>query len=257
MKSKIYKILIIIFSSAFIFSSSVLIFYIYNSSKESESYMKIAAMVENSTVTETPIPYDDDEFFLPEYYELYHHNNDLAGWIYIEGTQINYPVMQTPDRSNYYLRRNFERKYSYSGTPYIQENCMLRKDNASDNIIIYAHNMTDGSMFGSLSKYLDKEYWENHKIIQFNTLTQYGRYEVMSVFTTSASSADSERFDYHKFTDAENENEFNEYVNNCKKLNWYDTNVIAEYGDKLLTLSTCEYSREHGRLVVVAKKIEE
>ena len=197
---------------------------------------------------ETPI--ESDKSSETSFESLFSENSDMVGWIFIEGTGVNYPVMQTKNSPNYYLKRNFKRAYSDLGVPYVQENCDLA---TSDNIIIYGHHIMGGKMFGSLDKFTSKSFYEKHKIIQFNTLTEQSQYQIIAVFKTIAYSASG--FRYYDFVNAEDEADFNAYVSRCKELSLYDTGVTAEYGDKLLTLSTCKRFAENGRLVVVAKKI--
>lgn len=98
-----------------------------------------------------------------------------------------------------------------------------------------------------------KSFWENHKTITFNTLTDKQEYEVVAVFKTVAYS--QEGFRYYDFVNADTAEDFDDYIAKCKELDLFDTGVNAEYGDKLITLSTCEYSRNNGRLAVVAKLI--
>ena len=112
-------------------------------------------------------------------------------------------------------------------------------------------------MFTGLMEYTDKGFWEQHKRISFNTLTDLQEYEVVSVFKTFVYSDSPDSFKYYHFVDAENEDDFNAYIERCESLSLYDTGVTAQYGDKLISLSTCEYSRNNGRLVVVAKLITE
>ena len=222
--------------------------------EQTEAFEEIAEIVEQAPDDE-PVPEDvpvsEGENVLAKYKELYLQNEDMVGWISIEGTTINYPVMQTKDNPNYYLKRNFEREYSDLGTPYIQEDCDLL---TSDNLIIYGHHISGNRMFGALEDYKSKSFYEEHKTIHFDTLTQQGEYEIVAVFKTVAYS--SEGFRYYDFVHAEREEEFNAYVKTCKELSLYDTGVTAEYGDKLITLSTCEYSAANGRLVVVAKLLK-
>ena len=132
----------------------------------------------------------------------------------------------------------------------VQENCDIAE---SDNLVIYGHHIKGGKMFGALEDYKSKSFYEEHKNIQFDTLTEQAEYEIVAVFKTVAYS--SEGFRYYDFVDAENEEDFNSYVGKCKELALYDTGVTAEYGDRLITFSTCEYSAQNGRLVVVAKKV--
>lgn len=180
--------------------------------------------------------------------ELYKINNDIVGWIKIENTNINYPVMQTKESPNYYLKRNFYKQYSDFGTPYMSENCNTE---TSDNLIIYAHNMNGKRMFGELENYKIKEYYNNHQIINFYTMQENAKYEIISVFKTVAYTG----FEYYKFYYAQDKGEFDTFINKCKELSFYDTGKTAKYGDKLITLSTCEYSNKNGRLVIVARKI--
>lgn len=185
-----------------------------------------------------------------KYAEVYAQNNDFVGWLCIEGTNINYPVMQTPEDPNYYLKRAFDHSYSDYGVPYVQENCAL---GISDNIVIYGHNMSNGSMFADLCRYEKKSFWQEHPMIHFDTLSGYGEYEIVTVFKTVAYS--QEGFKYYHFVDAENEADFDAFLAQCRELELYNTGVDAKYGDQLITLSTCEYSRKNGRMVIVAKKI--
>jgi len=220
--------------------------------EQTEAFAEIAEVVENAPAEEeTPedTPVSEGEDILAKYKELYLQNEDMAGWISIDGTTINYPVMQTKNNPNFYLKHNFEKEYSDLGVPYIQEDCDLA---ASDNLIIYGHHIKGQKMFGALEDYKSKSFYEKHKTIQFDTLTEQAEYEIVAVFKTVAYSAEGYR--YYDFVDAENEEEFNAYVEKCRELALYDTGVTAEYGDKLITLSTCEYSAQNGRLVVVAKK---
>ena len=123
----------------------------------------------------------------------------------------------------------------------------------SDNITMFGHNMKDGSKFACLGAYTSKAAWEKNNLIFFDTLTEYHTYKIFAVFKTSAN--EGEGFKYHQFVDAANEKEFNDFVSTCKKLSFYDTGITPVYGDKLICLSTCEYTLENGRLVVAAVRI--
>lgn len=183
--------------------------------------------------------------------KLYNINSDLVGWIKIDGTNINYPVMQN---GNFYLRRNFHKNYSSCGTPYLAEYCGLK---TSDNLIIYGHHMENKTMFASLDNYKRYNFYKNHQYVKFYTLengkTIENTYEVIYAFKTIAYSDSG--FKYNSFYIANTEEQFNEFIGKCQELAFYDTGKTAKYGDKLITLSTCEYSQKNGRVVVVAKKI--
>ncbi len=196
---------------------------------------------------EEQIKQKEESINLQQLYEL---NNDFMGWIKIENTNINYPVMQTENsRKDYYLRKNFYKEYSQLGTPYIAEYCNIQ---TSDNVIIYGHHIKKNQMFGELEKYKKKEFYKSHKIISFNTINEKANYEIVAVFKTVAYTG----FEYYKFVNSSSKQEFDTFIQKCKELSFYETKSTAEYGDKLITLSTCEYSNKNGRLVVVAKKIK-
>lgn len=183
--------------------------------------------------------------------ELYAINNDLIGWIKISGTNIDYPVMQSKKNPNYYLNRDFYKKYSSYGVPYMSENCNIYD---SDNIVIYGHNIKNGKMFGGLEKYKSKEFYENHKIIELSTLNGKEQYEIFAVLKTVAYS--EKGFKYYQYTKFSNEENFNAFIGKCKELSILKTNMTPEYGSKLITLSTCAYHAENGRLVIIASRVD-
>jgi len=187
---------------------------------------------------ETPSPYED----------LARENPDLAGWLSIEGTAVDYPVMWTPEEPEYYLRRAFDRSRSVSGSLFIGEGCA--PDSA--HVIVYGHNMRDGSMFGSLSRYAQEDYAAAHPVIRFDTLTRTGEYRVLAAFYSHAYTPGEEGFRYYRYTDLSQPEAFEDYVRQARASALYDTGTQAEYGDCLLTLSTCSYHRENGTFVVVA-----
>lgn len=184
-----------------------------------------------------------------QYRTLFEQNPDMIGWIAIDGTTINYPVMQSPDRPDFYLKHGFDRQYSDYGVPYVSESCSL--DPQSDNITIFGHHMKSGKMFGALEDYKSEAFYREHPLIRFDTRAGFGVYEILAVFKVNPAD-----FPYHEFVNATDEAAFSAYTERCKALSFYDTGVTAAYGDKLITLSTCEYTRQGNRLVVVAKRLE-
>lgn len=184
--------------------------------------------------------------------ELQNENADVIAWIKINDTNINYPVVQTND-NDYYLYRNYRKENSNYGSIFIDKNSDI--ENTNSNIIMYGHNMKDGSMFGDLLKYEDEEYYNNHKYIEFVTNTNSSTYEIIAVFKSRIFyKNEKDVFRYYYYTDLDTEEDYNYYIDNCKQLSLYDTGVNAEYGEQIITLITCEYSSENGRMVVVAKK---
>ena len=254
MKSKYLMIGAAVCAALFLFSGIMLYRQYADEKQNAEAFDKIAALVQEETPpadepqeSETPPP---EQSAFEKYAAVYEQNSDFVGWISVEGTNIDYPVMQTIDNPNYYLKRSFEKQYSDYGVPYVQENCDL---GLSDNCVIYGHHMNNGTMFADLWKYADENFYREHKTIRFDTLSGFGEYEIVAVFKTVAYS--EQGFKYYHFTRADSAEDFDDYIAQCKAFSIYDTGVTAEYGDKLITLSTCEYSRKNGRMVVVAKRI--
>lgn len=193
---------------------------------------------------------------LPELVPIYERNQELVGWITVPGTKISYPVLQSPSRPDYYLYRTFEGMRSDWGAIYAREACDIFKP--SDNITIYGHHMKDGSMFSGLDGYKRQSFWQDHQYIYFDTLYERHVYQVIAAFKTSGTYGNG--YAYHLFADAKDEADFNQFISTVKSLAYYDTGISAQYGDKLITLSTCEYTiyengEAVGRHVVVAKRI--
>lgn len=240
--------------------SGVMIYDCYKKADtQEELYESLAEIVEQnaeSSETEATEPSENTEpVILPEYAELYEQNSDIVGWITIPDTKINYPVMQSPDNPNFYLKHGFDKAYSDYGCPYVSEECDVNKP--SDNLIIYGHNMKNGSMFSALNQFKNKDFWEEHRAVYFNTLYEKQTYEIVAVFKTVVYTDSADEFRYYRFVDAGTPEQFDEYIFEVTARAFYDMGVSAEYGDKLITLSTCEYSNKNGRLVLVAKKVTE
>ena len=189
---------------------------------------------------------------LDEYKVLYNKNKSLIGWIKIDDTKIDYPVMQTVN-NEYYLKHNFEQKEDANGCIFLDSKCDVVLGN--DNFIIYGHHMKSGKMFGTLVKYANEDFYKEHKYIQFDTIYEKGTYEVMYVFRSRIFSSDEITFKYYQFIDANSEAEFDSAMEEMAAMSLFDTGVKARYGDQLLTLSTCDYQETNGRFAVVAKKI--
>lgn len=179
----------------------------------------------------------DQPQMLGRYTELYEINQDLAGWLSIEGMKIDYPVMQCEDDS-YYLHHDFYGEDSKYGCLYVKERADF---DAGTNFMIYGHNMKDGSMFGDLDLYLKEEFYKEHPAISFDTLYEERTYDIIAVFRSQVYDADDDVFKYYQFYEADTQEEFENFYGNIKELSLYDTGVEAAFGDTFLTLSTCAY----------------
>ncbi|MCR4895237.1 MAG: class B sortase [Lachnospiraceae bacterium] len=197
---------------------------------------------------------------LPEFEDLLKKNRNLIGWIKIADilSDEGLPVMQlsadNPNADSWYLNHSFDGKDNRNGTLFIDSGCDVAKP--STNLIIYGHHMKSGAMFGKLDKYEKESFWENHKTISFDSIYEHGTYDVMYVFRTHLDTEDSIAFKYYQFYEAYSAVEFDSYMDEMAAMSLYDTGVTAEYGDHLITLSTCDYEEANGRFVVVAKKRE-
>lgn len=263
-KNVVYYSLMAVFAGVFIYCAVYITNYVVDSVERNNAYDDMAAIVDkykdqisddpNATIPTGTIVQGgnvDVSNILPEYRELYAQNNDMVGWICVPDTKINYPVMQRKDKKDYYLYKGFDQKWNSGGSIYVREACDVFTP--SDNVVIYGHSMKDLSMFQNLKKYERKSFWENHQTFTFDTLYERHTYQVIAVFKTSANPGQG--FAYHLFNTAQSEEEFNAFMKTVHSLQFYKTGLTAEYGDMLLTLSTCEYTLDNGRFVVVAKRI--
>lgn len=185
-----------------------------------------------------------------ETYNILHEENpDVVGWIQIEGTKIDYPVMQTPDDPNYYLHRGFDGKYSAYGMIYLDAGCAL--DTVCPNYLIYGHHMKNGAMFAQLENYASREFREEHPEIDFSIRGEPNSYQVIGVIRLDASELGK---DFTKMLAARTEEDYNSLMEYVKQHSPYDTGITAEWPQQLITLTTCEYTQKDGRLLVVARK---
>ena len=276
MKKGLYIAIIVVLAVALVGSAVYLGSYFWEGKKSEDEYDKLrqdtlasttATTESSNAATDDYIP-DPKELEEPEetfplnrdYKAFYEKNNnkDFVGWLRIDGTKLDYPVMQSPvSEANYYLYRDYNGDNSTRGSIYAREECDVFTP--GDNVTMYGHNMKDGSMFAALNAYVNKSAWDNNSLVFFDTFNhetgevQYHVYKIFAVFKTTANLG--EGFTYQRFENAANQQEFDEFVSNCKKLSFYDTGITPQYGDKMICLSTCEYTLDNGRLVVAAVRI--
>lgn len=207
-----------------------------------------------SEITSTPEEtIQEPKTVLKKYAKLYKLNNNMIGWIRINGTVIDYPVLWLEGDNDYYLEHDFYGEKSKYGQIILDYRCDF--ETPSTNLIFHGHHMADGTMFGSLRRYQKESYYNKHKYIQFDTIYEEGTYEIFAVFLTKIYNKGDKVFKYYNFVDAATEEEFDSYVASVKALSLYETGITPVYGDELIALSTCEYSQDNGRLVVVARRL--
>lgn len=244
------KYIQIIFIIIFIISICSSIYYFYNANKEKQVYKEI---LNNIEIDEEQVTDERTERML-QVEELKKENQDIVGWIEIEGTNINFPVLQGTD-NQYYMEHTYTKEYSKGGSIFLDKS--YDWNIPSTNLLLYGHNNKNGTMFQNLLKYQEESFYKEHPTIRFTTIDDDCQYEIISAFLSRVYYEDEQNaFRYYYFVNANNEAEYNSYIEESKKASLYDTGVTAEYGEQLLTLSTCSYHTEDGRFVVVAKKVK-
>lgn len=241
------KIIIIVLSILLIVAIIISIIY-----KNKNTQNTVSKVLENTIVDTNLITETITERML-QVVELQKENNDIVGWLEIPNTSISYPVLQGKD-NDYYLTHTYKNDYSKDGSIFLDKDYDFSIP--STNLLIYGHNNKNGKMFEELISYKDENFYKNHSKIRYTTADEDSEYEIIAVFKSRVYYQDeTDVFRYYYFINASNEDEFDYYINECKKASLYNIDESAEYGDQLMTLSTCDYSRKNGRFVVVAKKI--
>ena len=258
------SLVILILSIIFMIGIFIAIFELANKSSNKKENDKLKNMIiDNQTKTEINTEINskiNDEPIITErmqkVIELKNENPEIIGWLEIPGSNISYPVLQTTD-NEFYIKHNYKKEYSKDGALFLDKDYDWNLP--STNLLIYGHNNIGSSeMFVELMKYKKRDYYNTHKFIRFTTDKEDSEYKILSVFLSRVyHKTEQNVFRYYNFINAKTEKEFEYYVSNSKKASLYDTGVTAEYGDTLMTLSTCSYHTKNGRLAVVAKKIKE
>ena len=235
-------------------------FYIVHRSQKNVDVLKDQMMVEDTATDDfedesgdVADPKSDDGKLRRSFDKLLAQNSDIVGWIQIEETSIDYPVMQTPSDNEFYLHRNFNKAYEFSGLPFVDARCDVKKP--SENLIIYGHHMNTDTMFTAVHEYKKKAFFEEHPIIQFDTIYGQGDYQICYVILSKAYEEETTAFQYYDFIECKDEKEFEYTKKSLEKLSIYDTGETITREDQLITLSTCEYSQDNGRMAIIAKKI--
>lgn len=263
-KKTVYNILMVLCLLIAMGCGGYLIYYYYTSNQNENGFDSLRTMIdteeeneEDSDSTETEFVNIDGIDIQKKFEKLYRQNRDFVGWIKIKDTNVDYPVMYTPndtENGEYYIHRDFDMEYSSAGTPFVDPNCSIEPP--TDNIIIYGHNMNSGKMFHDIMEYEEETFYQTHKTFEFDTIYGEGTYEVIAVIRGRILPEESEEFKYYEFVNAGSEEEFQDYIENIKKMSVIDTGVDVKYGDKLVTLSTCAYHVKDGRFAVIARKID-
>lgn len=188
---------------------------------------------------------------LPQYKKIAEEYPDFWGWIKIPDTKIDYPIMQSK-KKDFYLTHDYEGEESREGAVFVD----IKSNNAPlDNyVVVYGHNMKNGNMFGELDRYEDETFFQKHNTIYLDTSYEKGEYEVLTVLKTHILNQEDEGFRYYQQFGYEDKMELGQIKDFVKNNQLFEQKSAIKYGDELLLLSTCEYSQENGRFVVVARR---
>ncbi len=209
---------------------------------------------EETTIAENAEEQKEETERMLQVKELQGQNADIIGWLEIENTNINYPVLQGTDNS-YYMTHNYKKENSKNGAIFLDAN--YNWNIPSNNLLIYGHNLGNGMMFQELLKYEKESFYQEHPTIRFTTTEEDAQYEIISVFKSRVyHKSEKNVFRYYFFLNNESEEEYNQFVKNAKNASLYSIDATANYGDQLITLSTCSYYVEDGRFAVVGRKIK-
>ena len=246
---KIRKVIFDVAIVVFIGSCAYLISYYGQSGYNANFYNGVASMLGNGEVSE-----NYPRAYLTKFASLWEMNEDIVGWLSIDGTQVNYPVVQSDD-NDYYLHKDFSKADNKYGIPFAD--CRVDISKPSTNIPIYSHNMKDGQMFGELINYQSLDYYKQHPVINFDSLYEEGKYKIVGMFIASTLPEPAPNFEYHNFIEAETDQELMDFANEVLSRSLIVTGVDIQPGDHLITLSTCTYDFEEARFAIVARRVRE
>lgn len=286
----VYYALIAIFAAVFLLAGIYLGGYYWETSQAEEEYDAIESLRQQAIQSAPPtsIPSlpnastgpttgeTQPPVILPELQPIYELNNHLVGYLNFPSSslKLSYPVMQSPEDDDFYLNHDFYGNESMVGCPYIPDHCDVFEP--SDHVVIYGHNLRTGGMFNKLTYYREKSFWENNQTFTFDTLYERHTYQIFAVFKTAAKQFKEDGspwgYPYHRTNEFTTKEAFDQFIKDVKGAafadgkyqgwTFYDTGITPQYGDKLLCLSTCEYTMRdpdgtlNGRLVVMAVRID-
>lgn len=245
-----------IFAGLFVLAGVMIFRELYGRQEAIHDFQELAALIEPETTRNptdnTPLQPDTGAGEIPtassgkNLQPLFDKNADCLGWISIEGTAVNYPVMHTPEDPEKYLHKNFDREYSAAGVPFLDADC----DETCHNLILYAHNMKNGTMFADVTKYRKKDFATAHPVIWLETAAGAKTYRVFAVVRLQDSDP------WYDFFYAADEAQYDAMVADIRDRALYDLEFAPQYGQQLLTLSTCYGSEKTDRILVIGAETD-
>lgn len=243
------KIVIILITLIVIIAIITTVVFLHQKEQDETKLSPSSTMIQTEIET-TGVP--------AKYNEYYEKNNDFVGWIKIDETNINYPVVQT-DNNDYYLNHNFEKKKEARGTIFMDTAC--NSDTLDKNTVIHGHNWLDKTVFSELTKYSQFEFYKKHPIVEFDTKTDMYKWKIISVFITTGLKEEDNGYVFNYVYPHMQDENYDGYIKELKTRSLYDTGVDVNENDKFLTLSTCTREvdtknyRTDCRIVIVARMV--
>ena len=242
MNKKVKTILLIIFLGLFIFSFYKIVCYFIESNNNKKTTDELIEKAIVNVENEENYEEEKNEYKIPftvDFDVLKQQNKDIVGWIYAKDTPINNPVLQSNDNM-YYLKKLITGEYNSAGSLFMDYRNDSKMQNG--NTIIYGHNMKNGTMFGSLQKYKNQDYYETHKLMYY--FTPEKNY-LVRIFCACTESTDSKIYTFNNLTQST--------IDNIIKKSNFTSDVTVTENDKIITLSTCAYEYKDARYVVLGK----
>lgn len=257
--SPVRIIILIIAIACFAYGAFHLIQYGLRTLHNKSVYSDLADQIESAEVDSSMTPEEQHEAMMKKYGKLYEQNHDFIGWLKVDDTIINYPVMFTPDDPQKYLYKSFDQVQDWSGCLFVDGRSTISMEDVSYDLIIYGHRMKNNTMFAHLEYFQDPEFVADHKYILFDTLYKPGTYEIFACYLSQIyDDNDTEHFKYYDFIDCDTQEQLDEYLNFVREnADYLDEDSLPDLDDEIITLSTCNYHVTNGRLVVAARRINE
>lgn len=246
MNKRILNIMTVFLALVLVFSCVMIFGEVSKSEDEKQNFEKLSAEISAEIPESEGEDSEEEETFSKRNLApLFEENPDCIGWVEIPGTAVNYPVMHTPEEPQKYLRLDFYGEYAMSGVPFLEGT----RDLSDGHIIIYGHNMKNGTMFSDLMKYTEKTFFDEHRIIEFETAEGLMLFEIFAVAVLRSTDG------WYYFNNPENPDAFAEFHDYIRERSLYETGTEPAFGGKILTLSTCYEDSDDIRLIVAGSEI--
>lgn len=253
-KNKIRKTALIVFAAIFLASAIYIVDYYVESIRTKNEINDVQKLYDPNAEGEL-----DSHGINVNFASLIGKNSDTVGWLYVPGTQVNNPVVQSDNEK--YLTTDFEGTKNRHGALFVDENCTIAPGKLSSNTVIYGHHMRDGTMFGELKKYRTDqsnglEFYKENPIIEFTTIyqTKATKWKIFAVFVSNADAQQDNGYVFRYWQNSfVTDREHAQFIYECQRRSMINAPVDVTPDDFIITLSTCVYDFSDARLVVMAR----